>query len=140
MPIMPWIHDALYVGGFAGLVLVVQQALAGRELRLSGLPGLGRLRRPFGLGTVSRERPSFITAKTSGNSAFDEWRDGEIRRIEAQRRYLETRLHEFEGFVDKLKRAQDRATFERFMAEHPDASRTAVDVARPDAQPDHRHV
>jgi len=138
MPIMPWIHDALYVGGFAGLVLVARQALVARDLRLSGLPGLERLRRPFGVGAVTRERPRFTPARTSGNTAFDEWRDGEIRRIEAQRRDLETRLQEFEGFVDKLKRAKDRATFERFVAEHPGATRTAVDIARPAGQPDHR--
>lgn len=138
MPIMPWIHDALYVGGFAGLVLVARQALVGRDLRLSGLPGLEGLRRPFGLGAVSRERPWFTPPRTSGNIAFDEWRDGEIRRIEAERRDLETRLREFEGFVDKLKRAKDRATFEHFVAEHPGASRTVVDIARPAGQPDHR--
>ena len=129
MPIMPWIHDALYVGGFAGLVLVARQALAGRDLRLSGLPGFDRLRRPFGFGDVIREGPSFMSSRTSGNTAFDEWRDGEIRRIEAQRRDLETRLHEFEGYVDKLKRAKDRATFERFVAEHPHGSGAVVEVA-----------
>jgi hypothetical protein len=138
MPIMPWIHDALYLGGFAGLVLVARQALAGRDLRLSGLPGLERLRRPFRLGTMTFERPSFTPARTSGNTAFDEWRDGEIRRIEAQRRDLETRFHEFESFVDKLKRAKDRATFERFVAEHPTGLAAASDIARTADQPDHR--
>lgn len=129
MPIMPWINDALYVGGFAGLVLVARQALAGRDLRLSGLPGFDRLRRPSRLGAVVPRRRSFIPARTSGNTAFDDWRDGEISRIEAQRRALETRLQEFEGFVDKLKRAKDRATFERFVAEHPEKSGPVVDIA-----------
>ncbi|MGE8127674.1 DUF2852 domain-containing protein [Methylobacterium sp. NPDC080182] len=138
MPIMPWIHDALYVGGFAGLALVARQALVGRDLRLSGLPGLEHLRRPFRLGTMTGERPSFTSARTSGNTAFDEWRDGEICRIEAQRRDLEIRLHDFEDFVDKLKRATDRATFERFTAEHPTGPATASDIARTAGQPDHR--
>jgi hypothetical protein len=138
MPIMPWIHDALYVGGFAGLVLVARQALAGRDLRLSGLQDLGRLRRPFGLGAVFRERPSFTPPRTSGNTAFDEWRDGEISRIEEQRRALATRLREFEAFVDKLRRTKDRATFERFVAEHPRGSGPAVDIAPTAGAPDHR--
>lgn len=138
MPIMPWINDALYVGGFAGLVLVARQALAGRDLRLSGLPGLQRLRRPLGLGAVSPGRPSFIRTRTSGNTAFDDWRDGEIRRIEEQRRALETRLQEFEDFVDKLKRAKDRATFERFVAEHPHGSGPIFDVAPAAGHPENR--
>ncbi|QGY03395.1 DUF2852 domain-containing protein [Methylobacterium mesophilicum SR1.6/6] len=138
MPIMPWIHDALYVGGFAGLVLVARQALAGRELKLSGLPGLERLRRPFGPGAVSRERPWFPSARTSGNTAFDAWRDGEISRIEAERRALETRLREFLGFVDKLKRARDRETFERFVAEHPHGAGSVVDIVPTDGRADHR--
>ncbi|WP_267358104.1 MULTISPECIES: DUF2852 domain-containing protein [unclassified Methylobacterium] len=127
MPIMPWIHEALYLGGFAGLVIVARQALGRRDLRLSGLPGLERLRRPFALGATSRERPWFTSARTSGNTAFDAWRDGEISRIEAQRQGLETRLKDFESFVDKLKRAKDRATFERFVAEHPAGSGAVVD-------------
>ncbi|MCX4197404.1 DUF2852 domain-containing protein [Methylobacterium organophilum] len=89
----------------------------------------GHLRRPFGLGAAAPRRPSFIPARTSGNTAFDDWRDGEISRIEAQRRALETRPQELEGFVNKLKRAKDRATFERFVAEHPEKSGPVFDVA-----------
>ncbi|MWV20426.1 DUF2852 domain-containing protein [Methylobacterium sp. 2A] len=135
MPIMPFIHDALSVGGLAGLVVVARQALGRSDLRLSGLSGLDRLRRPFGRGAAPRERPWFTSVRTSGNSAFDAWRDGEIDRIAAQRRALETRRQDFAGFVDALKRAEDRATFDRFMAEHPPASGTAVDIADP---ADHR--
>lgn len=127
MPIMPWIQDALYVGGFAGLVVVARQALGRYDLRLSGLPGYDRLRRPFGGGAAPRERARFMPVRSSGNTAFDAWRDAEISRIEAQRHALETRLQDFEGFVDRLKRAEDRATFDRFLAEHPGLSKTAAD-------------
>lgn len=129
MPIMPWIHDALYLGGFAGLVVVARQAFGRYNLSLPGLPSLERLRWPVGQSTAPRERPRFTSVRTSGNSAFDAWRDGEIRRIEAQRHALETRLQEFESFVDALKRSKDRATFERFIAEHPVHSGTVVDGA-----------
>lgn len=138
MPIMPFIHDALYVGGFAGLVVVARQALGRYDLRLSGLSGFERLRRPFGRGTPLRERPWFPSARSSGNTAFDAWRDGEISRIEAQRHALETRRQDFDLFVDKLKRAKDRATFDRFMAEHPHESGTVIDMAGPADHPEHR--
>jgi hypothetical protein len=138
MPIMPWIHDALYIGGFAGLVVVAREALSRTDLRLSGLPGVAHLRRPFGRAVAPRQRALFTSVRTSGNTAFDAWRDGEISRIEAQRQALETRLREFEGYVDTLKRAKDRATFDRFMAEHPSASGRVADITGPADQPDHR--
>ncbi|MET7243682.1 DUF2852 domain-containing protein [Methylobacterium sp. EM32] len=129
MPIMPFIHEALYIGGFASLVLVARQVLGRYDLRLSGLPGVERLRRPFGRGAALRGRPWFTSVRTSGNTVFDAWRDGEISRIEAQRHALETRRQEFETFLDKLKRAKDRTTFERFMAEHPDGPGAVTDIA-----------
>ncbi|MGX7709374.1 DUF2852 domain-containing protein [Methylobacterium sp. Gmos1] len=138
MPIMPFVHDALYIGGFAGLVVVARQALGRYDLRLSGVPGFERLRRPFGRGAAPRERPWLTSVRPSGNTAFDAWRDGEISRIEAQRHALETRRQDFENFVDKLKRAKDRATFERFMAEYPDELGTTVDIAGSTDRPDQR--
>lgn len=138
MPILPFIHEALSVGGCAGLVVVARHALGRYDLGLSGLSGSERLRRPFGRGPASRERPWFTSARTSGNTAFDAWRDGETSRIEAQRRALETRHQDFESFVDTLRRARDRATFDRFMAEHPPASGTVFDLAGPADHPDHR--
>ncbi|MCJ2069491.1 DUF2852 domain-containing protein [Methylobacterium sp. J-030] len=138
MPIMPFIDDALYVGGFAGLVVVARQALGRYDLRLPGLSTLERLRRPFGRGAAPGGRPRFTSVRTSGNTAFDAWRDGEIRRIEAQRHALETRLQDFEIFVDRLKRAKDRTTFERFMAEHPIEAGSVVDIAGTADHPDRR--
>lgn len=138
MPIMPFIHDALYIGGFAGLVLVARQALGRYDLKLSGLSGFQRLRRPFERGAVFRDRPWFTSARTSGNTAFDAWRDAEISRIEAQRHALETRRQEFDSFIDTLKRAEDRATFERFMAEHPDGPGTVIDIAGTTGHQDRR--
>ncbi|WP_091754799.1 DUF2852 domain-containing protein [Methylobacterium sp. ap11] len=138
MPIMPFIHDALYIGGLAGLAAVAWQALGRYDLRPSGLPGFERLRRPFGLGAAPREQARFTPVRTSGNTAFDAWRDGEISHIEAQRHALETRLQDFESFVDKLKRAEDRATFDRFMAEHLNETRPAVDIIRTADHSDHR--
>jgi hypothetical protein len=138
MPIMPFIDNALYVGGFAGLAVVARQALVRYNLRLSGLPGMERLRRPFWRGTAIRERPWFSSVRSSGNTAFDAWRDGEIGRIEAQRRALETRLEDFESYVERLKRAKDRATFDRFMAEHPAGAGVVIDTVATADHPVHR--
>lgn len=138
MPIMPFIHDALYVGGFAGLVVLARQALGRYDRRLSGPFRIERLRRPFGRGAALGERTWFTSVRTSGNTAFDAWRDGEIIRIEAQRHALETRLQDFESFVDKLKRAKDRTTFDRFMAEHPHNAGTVIDTAGTVGSPGHR--
>ena len=47
---------------------------------------------------------------SSGNTAFDEYRSETLRRLEEDQR-------EFEGFLDRLRRARDRAEFDQFMAE-----------------------
>jgi hypothetical protein len=55
-------------------------------------------------------------APPSGNSAFEEWRRGELDRLEQERRKLVAAEKEFAAFLDQLKRAKDREEFERFMA------------------------
>lgn len=60
-----------------------------------------------------------------------------ISRIEAQRHALGIHRRDFESFGDRLKRAKDRATFDRFMAEHPKDSGTVVDIAGTADHPDH---
>ncbi len=51
----------------------------------------------------------------TGNSAFDEWRAGELARLEAERRKLEEAHREFAEYVDNLRKAKDREEFESFM-------------------------
>lgn len=53
----------------------------------------------------------------TGNSAFDDWRDGELARLEEERRKLETAEREFSDYISSLRRAKDREEFERFMRE-----------------------
>lgn len=124
-PMMPFIHDALWLGLFAGLALFAWRMAERFDFRLSALD----VRRPFGRGgEAPLARFTAPPAHSSGNTAFDEWRDGELAKIEAQRGALEARLQRFAAFVDKLRRAEDRATFERFMAEHHDATHEMRDV------------
>ena len=59
-------------------------------------------------GGLSAMRPT-------GNAAFDEWRDGELARLEEERRKLETAEREFSDHIESLRRAKDRQEFEAFM-------------------------
>jgi hypothetical protein len=54
-------------------------------------------------------------AKSSGNLLFDEWRRGELARIEAERQKLQSAERDFSAYREELLRARDREAFERFM-------------------------
>ena len=47
---------------------------------------------------------------SSGNRAFDEYRDETLRRLEDEQR-------EFQGFLERLRAAKDKAEFDQFMNE-----------------------
>ena len=49
-------------------------------------------------------------ASTSGNKAFDEYRDETLRRLEDEER-------EFQAFLDRLRKARDKSEFDAFMAD-----------------------
>lgn len=53
--------------------------------------------------------------RSTGNAAFDEWRDGELARLEEERRKLEAAEREFAEHIESLRRAKDREEFEAFM-------------------------
>lgn len=59
----------------------------------------------------------------SGNVAFDDWRKGEIERIEAERRKLDEMREEFDAYMRELRRARDQEEFDRFMRERNRANR-----------------
>ncbi|GAB4232109.1 MAG: DUF2852 domain-containing protein [Methyloligellaceae bacterium] len=48
--------------------------------------------------------------KSSGNSAFDEYREETLRRLEEE-------AEEFKAFMERLRAARDKAEFDQFMAE-----------------------
>ena len=54
---------------------------------------------------------------SSGNAAFDAYREETLKRLEEERRKLEEERREFEAFMDELRQARDREEFERFMNE-----------------------
>ena len=59
----------------------------------------------------------FTASRSSGNSAFDGWREGELARLEEERRKLEAAEREFSDYIESLRQAKDREEFERFMRE-----------------------
>src|SRR5262245_19829076 len=48
--------------------------------------------------------------QSSGNTAFDEYREETLRRLEEEQR-------EFKEFLDRLRQARDKTEFDQFMAE-----------------------
>lgn len=57
--------------------------------------------------------PSFM--RSTGNVAFDEWREGELARLEEERRKLAEAEREFAEHIAELRRAKDKDEFESFM-------------------------
>ena len=46
-----------------------------------------------------------------------EWRDGELKRLDEERRRLDNASAEFETYARELRRAKDREEFDRFMSQ-----------------------
>jgi hypothetical protein len=57
-----------------------------------------------------KHKSRFARRHSSGNSAFDDYREETLRRLEEEQ-------GEFEGFLEKLRRAKDKAEFDQFMKE-----------------------
>jgi Protein of unknown function (DUF2852) len=53
-------------------------------------------------------------APSTGNAAFDEYRNETLKRLEDEQK-------EFWGFLDRLRRAKDKAEFDQFMTERRNA-------------------
>ena len=51
----------------------------------------------------------------SGNVAFDDWREEEMKRLDEERRRLARMETEFADYQRELRRAKDRTEFERFL-------------------------
>ncbi|MCL2385286.1 MAG: DUF2852 domain-containing protein [Alphaproteobacteria bacterium] len=61
--------------------------------------------------------PYWPGSSPSGNRAFDEWRAGELARLEEERKRLAAAEREFAAYMENLRHARDREEFERFMNE-----------------------
>ncbi|MDR6755913.1 biopolymer transport protein ExbB/TolQ [Mycoplana sp. BE70] len=65
----------------------------------------------------------------SGNVAFDEWRDAELKRLEEERRKLDEMREEFDAYMHELRKAKDKEEFDRFMRERRSGNGGSVPVA-----------
>jgi hypothetical protein len=102
-----WI--ALMVVGFVlfwpiGLAILAYLIWSGR-MGCSRHSGPGRWYR-----AASERRGRHRRKFESGNSAFDEYREDTLRRLEDEQR-------EFEDFLEQLRHAKDKAEFDEFMRE-----------------------
>lgn len=70
---------------------------------------------------------SSTAARSTGNAAFDEWRDAELARLDEERRKLEESAREFSDYVDNLRKAKDRQEFDQFMRERKNARPGSTD-------------
>src|SRR5258708_32639810 len=64
-------------------------------------------------GAADQMRPAgtwWQPSRSSGNRAFDEYREETLRRLEEEQR-------EFQDFLARLRMAKDKAEFDQFMAE-----------------------
>lgn len=55
---------------------------------------------------------------SSGNAAFDEYRQEQLDRLEEERRRLDEEINAFHDYMRNLHMARDREEFDRFMREH----------------------
>jgi hypothetical protein len=58
-----------------------------------------------------------FAAERTGNVAFDDWREGELKRLDEERRRLNEASAEFESYARELRRAKDQEEFDRFMSD-----------------------
>ncbi|MDY8109084.1 DUF2852 domain-containing protein [Fulvimarina sp. 2208YS6-2-32] len=67
-------------------------------------------------------------ASNTGNVAFDDWRDAELKRLDDERRKLNEAAAEFEAHARELRRAKDQEEFDRFMKDRQAREKTRNDA------------
>ena len=67
------------------------------------------------MGCWKHIRKSARRASSTGNSAFDEYREETLRRLQEEQ-------SDFEGFMGRLRRAKDKAEFDQFMKDRRNGS------------------
>ena len=87
----------------------------------SGRMGCGAWKREWKDSEFGREmmrwRRGMSPLKSTGNRAFDQYREDTLRRLEEE-------VDEFQAFLQRLRHAKDKAEFDQFMAERRAAAPT----------------
>lgn len=81
-------------------------------------------------------RTSGPFASTTGNVAFDDWRETELKRLDEERRRLDEMRAEFDTYARELRRAKDQEEFDRFMRHRHELKATG-EVTPPKTQTDY---
>jgi hypothetical protein len=79
----------------------------------------------------ARYKWSSNRAGESGNVAFDDYRERELKRLEEEPRKLDTMREEFDRFMHELRRAKDKEEFDRFMSERGRHESKGFETAAP---------
>ncbi|HSO48831.1 MAG TPA: DUF2852 domain-containing protein [Rhizobiaceae bacterium] len=69
----------------------------------------------FAAGNFQWGRHGGSAART-GNVAFDDWREAELKRLDEERRKLDDLYAEFDEYSRELRRAKDQEEFNSFMS------------------------
>ncbi len=64
---------------------------------------------------VFTKGPQFGMQRT-GNVAFDDWREAELKRLHEERMKLDSMRAEFDDYARELRRAKDQTEFDSFMS------------------------
>lgn len=102
------------VAMIVGFVVFWPIGLAFLLWKLWGGPGMCRRSKMEGWSRKTFKHDGL--RRDSGNVAFDEYKAGELERLERERQRLAEEQKAFGDFLDELKRKQDREEFDRFMA------------------------
>ena len=92
-----------------GLLVLIYMAWSGR-MKCCSSRGAGRWKETVERVQQQASRWYGGSQSTSGNSAFDEYREQTLRRLEEEQR-------EFRAFLEQLRHAKDKAEFDQFMAD-----------------------
>jgi hypothetical protein len=89
----------------------------------SGRMGCGAWKRDWKESELGREvmrwKSGMAPFQSTGNRAFDEYREETLRRLEEE-------ASEFQSFLQRLRHAKDKAEFDQFMAERDRAAPAAT--------------
>lgn len=113
----PWLIVATVLGfiafwpiGLAVLFFLIGSGRLGRHWMGAHAAGPGGPSAMPSRGCGWRGRHRREEASTSGNAAFDEYRQDTLRRLEEEQR-------DFAAFLERLRFAKDKAEFDQFMAD-----------------------
>jgi len=66
---------------------------------------------------MARKASRYGNPMSSGNAAFDEYREEQLKRLDEERRRLDEEVDAFHAYMRNLRMARDREEFDRFLRE-----------------------